>query len=163
SERRRTLMQRPVSVRVRAFGVACSALACAGVAGMAIAPAAATGSKRAGPAASSFIGKLHKIRTIASAVPRTGPAKGDANPYGVAVVPTTKGSLIRGDVLVSNFNDMQNQQGTGSSIVQISPTGTQSVFAVVPRPTSAPAVGLTTALVALKRGFVIVGNLPAPG
>jgi hypothetical protein len=73
------------------------------------------------------------------------------------------GSLVSGDVLISNFNDKNNKQGTGSSIVQISPSGHQSVFAVVPKPSSTPAVGLTTALVALKSGFVIVGNLPAPG
>ncbi len=66
-------------------------------------------------------------------------------------------------MLVSNFNNAANQQGTGSSIVEISPSGAQHVFAVVPRPTSTPAVGLTTALVALRRGFVVVGSLPAPG
>jgi hypothetical protein len=37
------------------------------------------------------------------------------------------------------------------------------VFAVVPAPTSTPAVGLTTALAVLKGGFVVVGSLPAPG
>jgi hypothetical protein len=96
-------------------------------------------------------------------VPTKGPAKGDENPYGVAVVSKSKGSLVRGSVLVSNFNNSQNQQGTGSSIVEISPSGSFRVFAVVPRPTSTPAVGLTTALVYLKRGFVVVGSLPAPG
>jgi sugar lactone lactonase YvrE len=65
--------------------------------------------------------------------------------------------------LVSNFNDAKNEQGTGKSIVEISPSGHQRVFAVVPRPTSAPAVGLTTALAVLRSGFVVVGSLPAPG
>lgn len=88
---------------------------------------------------------------------------GDQNPYGVAVVPRTDGNLVRGDVLVSNFNNAQNQQGTGSSIVEISPRGEASVFAIVPQPTDTPAVGLTTALVALRSGFVVVGSLPAPG
>ena len=37
------------------------------------------------------------------------------------------------------------------------------MFAVVPPPTATPAVGLTTALVALRNGDVIVGSLPAPG
>jgi hypothetical protein len=81
----------------------------------------------------------------------------------VAVVPVTAGKLVKGDVLVSNFNNGKNQQGTGSSIVEVSPSGRASVFAIVPRPASTPAVGLTTALVALRSGFVIVGSLPAPG
>lgn len=120
----------------------------------------------AGPAlaqAKPFIEGFHKISTIASAVPRGGSAKGDQNPYGVAVVPRSSGDLVRGDVLVSNFNNSQNQQGTGSSVVEIAPGGGQHVFAVVPRPTSTPAVGLTTALAVLRSGFVIVGSLPAPG
>ena len=113
-------------------------------------------------AAASFIGPLHNISTVASAVPVNGPAAGDQNPYGVAVVPRTIGDLVRGDVLVSNFNNAANEQGTGSSIVEISPSGQQRVFAVVPQPTATPAVGLTTALVALRNGDVIVGSLPAP-
>jgi len=90
-------------------------------------------------------------------------AAGDQNPYGVAVIPHSTGDLVRGDVLVSNFNNSANQQGTGSSIVEVSPSGEQHVFAVVPPPTATPAVGLTTALVALRNGDVIVGTLPAPG
>ncbi len=66
-------------------------------------------------------------------------------------------------MLVSNFNNRQNEQGTGSSIVEVSRGGHARVFAVVPRPTSTKAVGLTTALVALKSGYVVVGSLPAPG
>jgi hypothetical protein len=110
-----------------------------------------------------FIDGLHTISTVSPAVPASGPAMGDQNPYGVAVVRKSVGDLVRGDVLVSNFNNSMNQQGTGSSIVEISPAGAQHVFAVVPKPTSTPAVGLTTALVELQRGFVVVGNLPAPG
>ncbi len=113
--------------------------------------------------AKPFLTGLRSIRTLSSAVPSAGAAKGDQNPYGVAVVPVTQGNLVAGDALVSNFNNAANQQGTGSSIVQISPSGHASVFAVVPRPTATPAVGLTTALVALRSGFVIVGSLPAPG
>ena len=111
----------------------------------------------------AFISHFNRIRTLAPTAPTSGSAKGDVNPYGVAVVPRSAGKLIKGEVLVSNFNDDQNQQGTGSSIVEISRGGKARVFAVVPRPTSTPAVGLTTALVALKSGFVVVGSLPAPG
>ena len=114
-------------------------------------------------AARPFLDGLKTIHTIASAVPRGGPAKGDVNPYGVAVVRRSTGRLIKGDVLVSNFNDAKNEQGTGSSIMEVSPSGGAKVFAVVPRPTTSPAVGLTTALVELRQGFVIVGSLPAPG
>ncbi len=110
-----------------------------------------------------FILRPTSIHTVASAVPAHGSAAGDVNPYGVAVVQRSTGRLTRGNVLVSNFNNAMNQQGTGSSIVQISPGGARHVFAVVPPPTATPAVGLTTALVELRRGFVVVGSLPAPG
>jgi hypothetical protein len=128
---------------------------------VAIVFAAGAGSSAA--RAAPFIDHFSTISTVASAVPAGGPAAGDVNPYGVAVVPRTIGDLARGDVLVSNFNNSQNQQGTGSSIVEISPAGHQHVFAVVPAPTSTPAVGLTTALSVLRSGLVIVGSLPAPG
>jgi len=88
----------------------------------------------------------------------TMPANGDVNPYGVAFVPANVargGTLVGGDVLVSNFNDSGNQQGTGTTIVQISPTGQQSTFFH-----GSAGLGLTTALGVLKRGFVLVGNVP---
>jgi hypothetical protein len=117
------------------------------------------------PAASAkpFLATLHPIRTVASMVPGSGPAKGDQNPYGVAVVKRSVGKLVKGDILVSNFNNAQNQQGTGSSIVEVSPAGRAHVFAVVPKPPGSPAVGLTTALAELRNGFVVVGSLPTPG
>ncbi|MFZ1992648.1 MAG: hypothetical protein WAU75_00955, partial [Solirubrobacteraceae bacterium] len=114
-------------------------------------------------ATGSFLSPLHRFSHVASAVPTAGPAKGDVNPYGVVVVPRSVGRLVRGDILVSNFNNAANQQGTGSSIVEISPSGRQSVFAVVPRIKGMPAVGLTTGLAVLGNGDVIVGSLPAPG
>jgi hypothetical protein len=102
----------------------------------------------------------HSISTVASTIP----SNGDLNPYGVAVVPTTLGSLVQGNILVSNFNNSANLQGTGTTIVQISPSGSVSLFAQIDAknlPGSCPGgVGLTTALVALKTGWVIVGSLP---
>jgi hypothetical protein len=93
------------------------------------------------------------------------PANGDVNPYGIAVVPTTVGRLIKGDTLVSNFNDKANVQGTGRTIVEISPTGAVSTFATIgslPASKVCPGgVGLTTALSILPGGWVIVGSLPA--
>src|SRR5580700_9123392 len=45
--------------------------------------------------------------------PSTVPTNGDVNPYGIAVVPWSTGNLVQGGVLVSNFNDAANAQGTG--------------------------------------------------
>ncbi len=123
----------------------------------------ATGTAFASSAAKPFLKQFHTQTELATTVPKHGPAKGDQNPYGVAVVKRSVGKLVKGDVLVSNFNNGKNQQGTGSSIVQVSPSGHAHVFAVVPQPTSTKAVGLTTALVELPKGFVVVGSLPAPG
>jgi hypothetical protein len=49
----------------------------------------------------------------------------------IAVVPRSSGKLVRGHVLVSNFNNSQNLQGTGTTIVDIAPNGTLSVFAQI--------------------------------
>ena len=114
-------------------------------------------------AAKPYLDHFSTTSVLATTVPTKGAAAGDQNPYGVAVVRRSMGKLVKGDVLVSNFNDAANQQGTGSSIVEVSPSGTAKVFATVPAPTATPATGLSTALVALRRGFVIVGSLPAPG
>jgi len=91
----------------------------------------------------------------------TVPANGDQNPYGVAVAPPgfpDEGVLHSGDVLVSNFNNGANQQGRGTTIVAIRRRGQVSTFFTAP-PSLAP-VGLTTALVALRSGVVVVGNTP---
>ncbi|HTJ66408.1 MAG TPA: hypothetical protein VL551_02650 [Actinospica sp.] len=94
----------------------------------------------------------------------TVPANGDVNPYGVAVVPASVGALHRGSVLVSNFNDSANAQGTGTTIVQVSPTGKVTTFAQLDAkhlPGACPGgVGLTTALAVLRSGWVVVGSLP---
>jgi len=112
----------------------------------------------AASASDTFIGGLNTVTPIASTVPRNG----DVNPYGVAVVPQSNGDLHQGNVLVSNFNNSGNIQGTGSTIVQVTPGGRQSLFAQIGDLGSAcpGGVGLTTALVALRNGWVIVGSLP---
>jgi hypothetical protein len=124
-----------------------------------VAPSAAAKPKPP-KAAHSFVGPFNTIDTLASTVP----SNGDVNPYGVAVAPVSKGSLVKGDVLVSNFNNSANLQGTGSTIVEISPSGGVSLFASLSADTLPGAcsggIGLTTALVALKSGWVIVGSLP---
>jgi hypothetical protein len=75
----------------------------------------------------------------------------------------SRGKLRRGDVLISNFNNKANLQGTGTTIVQVSPRGRRTLFAHV-SPSGLPGacpggVGLTTAL-AVVHGWVIVGSLP---
>jgi hypothetical protein len=87
----------------------------------------------------------------------TVPANGDVNPYGVAFVPSgivPGGKLHAGDILVSNFNNSNNEQGTGTTIVEIAPNGQQTLFF------QGKNLGLTTALGVLKDGFVLVGNVP---
>ncbi len=89
----------------------------------------------------------------------TVPANGDQNPYGVAFVPRglpAGGSLTAGDVLVSNFNNGQNEQGTGTTIVDVpAHGGAPTVFFQ-----GQAGLGLTTALEVLQEGLVIVGNMP---
>lgn len=107
-----------------------------------------------------------------STIATTQPGNLDENPYGIVTVPRSTGLLRRGDVLVSNFNDSTNTQGTGTTIVQIPPggnsqtPGTADLFAQID-PSTLPGacpggVGLTTALGVTASGFVIVGSLPTP-
>lgn len=110
--------------------------------------------------AQALLAGKNKIQTVSSTVP----ADGDVNPYGVARVPVTIGNLVHNDILVSNFNNSANLQGTGTTIVQISPAGAQTLFAQIDAstlPGPCPGgMGLTTALVVLRTGWVIVGSLP---
>ncbi|MGD0704573.1 MAG: hypothetical protein ABSA02_32370 [Trebonia sp.] len=107
-------------------------------------------------ASTAFIGPLNQTKVIASTVPQNG----DVNPYGVAVVPRSTGDLQQGDVLVSNFNNSDNVQGTGTTIVEVSPKGAVSQFAGITDSACPGGVGLTTALVVLRSGWVVVGSLP---
>jgi DNA-binding beta-propeller fold protein YncE len=124
-------------------------------------------------AAPVFIPKLVNSSTV--------PANGDVNPYGVAFVPQgfpAGGALAPGDVLVSNFNNSANQQGTGTTIVQLRPSGSIAPpgSAVTFYTSSTQGAGgtqgtggtqarirrqgLSTALGVLQGGFVLVGNVP---
>jgi hypothetical protein len=89
----------------------------------------------------------------------TVPMNGDVNPYGVAFVPDNfnmgAGPLRHGDILVSNFNNVKNLQGTGTTIVRISRSGPATTFFAGTAP-----LGLSTALGTLRAGFVVVGNSP---
>jgi hypothetical protein len=87
----------------------------------------------------------------------TVPSNGDVNPYGVAFVPAgfPSGGLLKpGDILVSNYNDNQNLQGTGSTIVDFR-NGLQTVFFQ-----DWQKAGLSTGLAVLKAGFVLVASMP---
>ncbi len=112
------------------------------------------------PAGKPFLDKLPTITTLASTVP----ANGDVNPYGVAIVPRTIGTLVKGNILVSNFNDSGNFQGTGTTIMQVAPSGSVRLFAQInpadPHASCPGGLGLTTALVVLRSGWVLVGSLP---
>jgi hypothetical protein len=116
-------------------------------------PAKTTGS------AVPFLDTLHQVENIASTVP----SNGDVNPYGVAVVTKSVGDLVDHDTLVSNFNASSNLQGTGTTIVQVAPGGKVSQFAQLNRPLPGlcpGGIGLTTSLVILHGGYVVVGSLP---
>ena len=90
----------------------------------------------------------------------TVPANGDVNPYGVAFVShnfqTGSGPLKHGDILVSNFNNSANLQGTGTTIVRIPASGSPKLFFQ-----GKTGLGLSTALGTLQYGFVVVGNSPS--
>jgi hypothetical protein len=105
-----------------------------------------------------------QLTTTTPLAASTVPAIGDVNPYGVAFVPDgfpKSDKAHPGDILVSNFNNSSNAQGTGTTIVGISPTGQQTLFF---QGDSTPgALGLTTALGVLRHGFVIVGSVPTLG
>ncbi|HWE71059.1 MAG TPA: hypothetical protein VG205_11875 [Acidimicrobiales bacterium] len=118
---------------------------------------AVAGASPAGP--SPFLSHFSKVTNLASTVP----ANGDLNPYGITVVPESTGKLVKGDTLVSNFNNSANLQGTGTTIVEVAPSGAVSTFAQLSGPipgTPAGGIGLTTALTTLPGGWVVVGNLP---
>jgi hypothetical protein len=140
------------------IGLGLAAAACSSTSTSSSASSATT--PGASPPPAAFLGQLHGMTQVASTVP----ANGDVNPYGVAVVPASAGRLTAGDILVSNFNDKANVQGTGNTIVQVTPAGKTSVFASIaalPAGQACPGgIGLTTALGILPGGWVVAGSLP---
>jgi len=141
----------------RRHGLAVAAVVgCLAVASATLVPLTAAASPFSPP---SFLSHFSKVTTVASTVP----ANGDENPYGIVVVPQTVGKLVSGDTLVSNFNNSANLQGTGTTIMEVAPSGTVSTFADLSGPLPGPCpggVGLTTALIVLPGGWVVVGSLP---
>jgi hypothetical protein len=97
-----------------------------------------------------------QILPLPAATVSTMPANGDVNPYGVAFVPQgmATGTLQPGDILVSNFNNANNLQGTGTTILRVDAHSNTSTFF------QSAATGLTAALGITRAGYVFVGSLP---
>ncbi len=110
--------------------------------------------------AKGFLETVHRHTTLASTVPDNG----DLNPYAIVVAPVSAGKIQKDDVLVDNFNDISNLQGTGTTIVDYNPTTKQTtLLARIPKklPECPGGVGLTTAMTMLKSGWLIVGSTPS--
>jgi hypothetical protein len=108
-------------------------------------------------------GLLPAIHTDTTLI-NTVPDNGDQNPYAIFVAPVSAGAVKAGDVLVDNFNNAANLQGTGSTIVDYHPdTKQMTLFATIPRDLKEcpGGVGLSTAMTMLKSGWVIVGSTPS--
>lgn len=107
-----------------------------------------------------FLEGVRKHITLTSTVTDNG----DLNPYAVVVAPVSAGKIQKDDVLVDNFNDVSNLQGTGTTIVDYNPTTKKTtLFARLPQKLAAcpGGVGLSTAMTMLKSGWVIVGSTPS--
>ena len=157
--------------------VVCAGAAACGSGGGQAVPAGLNGTEAGAPANSQYAaedaaaatvlkpspGSFLLGKTTVSVLGSTTPDNGDINPYAIWPVTVTAGSVVKGDVLVDNFNNSSNNQGTGTTIVDVRPGGQVSLFASLPRTVSGcpGGVGLTTAMVQLKTGWVIVGSLPS--
>jgi hypothetical protein len=87
------------------------------------------------------------------------PSNKDVNPYGVVFVPSSfpsGGKISAGDVLVSNFNNSSNLQGTGTTIVDVGQGNQVTQFYQ-----DSAHTGLSTALGVLQAGYVVVGYVPS--
>lgn len=107
---------------------------------------------------SAFAQTTSSLFPLPTPVVSTIPSNGDVNPYGVFFIPNgvlTGGVLQPGDILVSNFNNAQNLQGTGTTVIRVDAHGQVTTFFQ-----GKPGLGLTAALGVVKRGVVFVGNLP---
>jgi hypothetical protein len=107
-----------------------------------------------------FLETIRRHSTLTSTVTENG----DLNPYAVVVAPVSAGKIQKDDVLVDNFNNISNLQGTGTTIVGYRPATKETyLFTRLPQtlPQCPGGVGLTTAMTMLKSGWVIVGSTPS--
>jgi hypothetical protein len=114
----------------------------------------------ASAAPKGFLETIHRHVTLTSSVTDNG----DLNPYAVVVAKVSAGKIQKDDVLVDNFNNISNLQGTGTTIVLYRPATKQTLlFAKLPQSLAEcpGGVGLTTAMTMLKTGWVIVGSTPS--
>jgi hypothetical protein len=110
--------------------------------------------------AQSVLQSFHRLSTIATTVPDNG----DLNPYALFVAPVSSGMIKKGDVIVDNFNNVSNLQGTGGTILIVDPaTRATRLFAKLPQNLSQcpGGIGLSTAMAMLSSGWVIVGSTPS--
>jgi hypothetical protein len=110
--------------------------------------------------APGLLGTLHRHITVTTTITKNG----DLNPYAVVVAPASVGKIQQGDVLVDNFNNLSNLQGTGTTVISYNPaTKAAALFARLPQNLAQcpGGVGLTTAMTVLKSGWVIVGSTPS--
>ena len=129
--------------------------------GLAVLGLAATlGAAAHAEGARGFLEGIRRHTTLTSTVTENG----DLNPYAVIVAPVTAGKVMKDDVLVDNFNNLSNLQGTGTTIVGYRPDGRKTyLFTRLPQtiPQCPGGIGLTTAMTMLKTGWVIVGSTPS--
>jgi hypothetical protein len=125
------------------------------VAGCLLAPGAAGAADAPG-----LLSNIHRHITRTTTVTNNG----DLNPYAVIIAPVSAGKIQQGDVLVDNFNNLSNLQGTGTTIIDYNPvTKRTSLVAKLPQKLAQcpGGVGLTTAMTMLKSGWIIVGSTPS--
>jgi hypothetical protein len=111
-------------------------------------------------AADGYLESVHRHVPLTSTVTDNG----DLNPYAVVIAPVSAGKIHKGDVLIDNFNNISNLQGTGTTIVDYDPaTKTTTLIANLPQHnTNCPGgVGLTTAMTMLQSGWIVVGSTPS--
>ncbi len=107
-----------------------------------------------------FLETVHRHATLTS----HGDRQRRLNPYAVVVSPVTAGKIAQDDVLVDNFNNIANLQGTGTTIVGYRPSTRDTyLFARLPQSIAQcpGGVGLSTAMVVLRSGWVVVGSTPS--
>jgi hypothetical protein len=66
----------------------------------------------------SVLRHLGTTTTIGSTVD---PLNGDQNPYGLDIAKASAGAIALGDLVVCNFNDAANVQGTGTTVIALHP------------------------------------------
>ncbi len=107
-----------------------------------------------------FLETVHRHAMLSSTISDNG----DLNPYAIIVAPVSAGPIGKSDVLIDNFNNISNLQGTGTTIVDFNAAtkATKLIANLAPQAKQCPGgVGLTTAMTMLQSGWIIVGSTPS--